>query len=227
MSPLTWKSILTGRYGSFRKYQWIDVEVTKASDARPESYKIRGESIRIVSEISTANEWRLRKEYVLPLRAHCMCCLRRERDLNGHPTLGVFRPKAIKRLLIEPDSLTWTDSQLQILRQSDLFDGAPPEELEKIPYVFKYEFHCDHEGCNGHTMSCTDWEMGESWRSWRTKYGDRWEEKFRQRYEVEMIQRNDTHFYVGTVHQHPSAWIIVGLFYPPRPTVPEDEGLFS
>jgi hypothetical protein len=22
------------------------------------------------------------------------------------------------------------------------------------------------------------------------------------------------HFYVGTVHQHPHTWIIVGLFYP-------------
>jgi hypothetical protein len=31
-----------------------------------------------------------------------------------------------------------------------------------------------------------------------------------------MINKNDTHFYVGTVHQHPDAWIIIGLFYPPR-----------
>jgi hypothetical protein len=31
-----------------------------------------------------------------------------------------------------------------------------------------------------------------------------------------MIQKNDTHLCVGTVHQHPDSWIIVGLFYPPR-----------
>ena len=67
-------------------------------------------------------------------------------------------------------------------------------------------------------MSCTDWEMGESWRSWKDKYGEQWEQKFRQRYETEMIERLDTHFYVGTVHQHPDAWIIVGLFYPPVST---------
>ena len=41
--------------------------------------------------------------------------------------------------------------------------------------------------------------------------------KFRQKYETEMIQKNDTHFYVGTVAKHPHTWIIVGLFYPPRP----------
>ena len=26
----------------------------------------------------------------------------------------------------------------------------------------------------------------------------------------------DTHFYVGTIHQHPGEWIVVGLFYPPK-----------
>jgi hypothetical protein len=58
--------------------------------------------------------------------------------------------------------------------------------------------------------------MGQSWRSWRDQYGDGWKDKFIQRYETEMIARNDTHFYVGTVHQHPHKWIIVGLFYPPK-----------
>jgi hypothetical protein len=46
-----------------------------------------------------------------------------------------------------------------------------------------------------------------------------WESKFRQRYEDEMINRYDTHFYVGTVHKFPASWIIVGLFYPPRPAM--------
>jgi hypothetical protein len=68
-------------------------------------------------------------------------------------------------------------------------------------------------------MLCTDWEMSESYRRWRNQYGTNWEAKFRQKYESEMIGKNDTHFYVGTVHQHPDAWIIVGLFYPPRPTM--------
>jgi hypothetical protein len=63
---------------------------------------------------------------------------------------------------------------------------------------------------------CTDWEMSESWREWRTRYGNQWEAKFRQRYERDMIERFDTHFFVGTLHQHPNRWIVVGLFYPPR-----------
>jgi len=63
---------------------------------------------------------------------------------------------------------------------------------------------------------CTDWEMGQSYRAWRREYGAKWEQAFRQRYEADMIGKYETHFFVGTLHQHPKNWIIVGLFYPPR-----------
>jgi len=66
---------------------------------------------------------------------------------------------------------------------------------------------------------CTDWEMAQSYRDWRRKYGDRWEAMFRQRYEREMIEKNDTHFFVGNIHQHPDNWLIVGLFYPQKPAI--------
>jgi hypothetical protein len=97
-----------------------------------------------------------------------------------------------------------------------MFQKKPDRELEKIPFSFRYEFRCAHDSCTGHKIVCTDWEMGESWRKWKAQYGDAWETKFRQRYETEMIEKYDTHFFVGTVHQHPGTWIIVGLFYPPK-----------
>jgi hypothetical protein len=67
-------------------------------------------------------------------------------------------------------------------------------------------------------MICPDWEMGQAYRSWRMEYGDQWEDKFRQKFEREMIDKNETHFFVGTIHKHPGSWIIVGLFYPPKTT---------
>jgi hypothetical protein len=63
--------------------------------------------------------------------------------------------------------------------------------------------------------------MGEAYRSWRKKYGEEWETKFRQRFEDEMMEKNDTHFFVGNLHQLPNAWIAIGLFYPPRETTRE------
>lgn len=205
----------------FRKYQWVEISVTKARDQRPESYKLDSSSIKIISDpLPTANEWQARKDIIFPLKAHCLCCIQNERDDKGYPTLGIFRPKVIERLIIKPETQTWTQRQLAILRQGHLFQRAPTVELEKIPYSFRYQFRCDEDSCSGHTMICTDWEMGESWRRWSKDYGAEWEAKFRQRYETEMIERYDTHFYVGTIHKHPSTWIIVGLFYPMKPKSP-------
>ena len=52
-------------------------------------------------------------------------------------------------------------------------------------------------------MSCTDWEMAQSYRSWRDEYEEEWETKFRMKYERQMIDILDTYFYVGTVHRYP------------------------
>jgi len=91
----------------------------------------------------------------------------------------------------------------------------PSRNWKRYHLSFTMTFHCPEPTCKGHTLMCTDWEMGESYRQWRSDYGDDWEEKFRQRYETEIIQKYDTHFYVGTVASHPNRWIVIGLFYPP------------
>jgi len=87
--------------------------------------------------------------------------------------LGFFRPKTIERLqvvaAVPPD---WTAAQLAILRQEHLFQKRPSRELEKIPFYFRYQFSCDDDTCTGHALMCTDWEMGESYRSWRQQYGE-------------------------------------------------------
>jgi hypothetical protein len=90
-----------------------------------------------------------------------------------------------------------------------------------------YEFSCNEEECRGHKLSCTDWEMAQAWRRWKNDYGANWEEKFRQKFEEEMINRFDTHFFVGTVRAHPKNWIIIGLFYPPRSHSPKTLSLFD
>lgn len=113
-----------------------------------------------------------------------------------------------------------------MLRQQHFFAEPPQEELEKLPHKFYYEFKCPEPTCRGHNAMCTDWEMGQSYRSWTARYGDKWEEKFRQRYETEVIHKFDTHFYVGTVSSHPNRWIVIGLFYPPREREPLQPALF-
>lgn len=202
----------------FRKYQHIEATVAKAqSDIRPESYKIDIDSIRILSDpIATNNCWKQRKAKVFPLLSNSLCWLYEQRNRNREPTLGFFKPKSITSLRVDPTTSNWTEAELASLRQYPLFGDTSQTQLEKLPYIFSYEFRCDSPGCSGHTLSCTDWEMGASYRSWKYKYGANWESKFRDKYETEMIFAKDTHFFVGTVRAHPDAWIIVGLFYPPK-----------
>jgi len=212
--PVPWRYLAAEE--QFRRYQWVEVIVEKASDPRPESYKLTQNGIKIISpQLSSDNEWHLRREIIEPLRAHCLCCLVKGRDTNGYPTLGVFKPRTIEKLIITSEDPSWTPAQQAILTQGHLFAEKPKQQLEKIPYKFQYRFLCDDAECKGHTLSCTDWEMAEAYRRWRDQYGEQWEEKFRQKFETEMINKFDTHFFVGTVHQHPGSWIIVGLFYPP------------
>ena len=187
----------------------------KASDPRPESYTVDLESIQVVSSVSSKQKWQARKDIVLPLEAPSLCWLRRERDEHKHPTLGVFKPKEIHRLVIEPDEEDWTPEEKQKLRQPNLFRQKPLIELKKLQYRFSYQFTCDDASCSGHQHSCTDWELGWAFIKWREKYGpELWEEKFRERFERDMIER-DTHMYVGTLGSHPHIWITIGLFYPP------------
>ena len=201
----------------FTKWQWINVDLIKAADTRPESYKINPDSITVGEAVGTQDGWRARRAIIEPLRGRSMCRIQHHRDQHGSPTLGVVRPFQIKRLIIEDaEERDWSPEQLAILKQDTLFQKAPEQTLQKIPLDFRYEFRCGDIDCKGHTMLCTDWEMGEAYRRWRTQYGANWESAFRNKFETEIIDKFDTHFFVGTVHQYPSRWIIVGLFYPPK-----------
>jgi hypothetical protein len=192
--------------------------VKASSDTRPESYKLNSETVKGGDKIGTSDTWRARRDLIKPLVRASMCEIHREQDRAGHPTLGVFRPGRIKRLVLESTDAEWSPQERTILGQDDLFRKTPTQTLEKIPFKFIYEFDCSDAQCKGHRMSCTDWEMAQAYRRWRRQYGDDWEARFRERFESDMIEKYDTHFFVGTVHKHPKNWIVVGLFYPPKRT---------
>jgi hypothetical protein len=97
-----------------------------------------------------------------------------------------------------------------------MYDKHPLRPLEKIPYKFSYKFTCNEPYCRGHKLICVDWELGQAYRQWKQKYRDKWEWAITNRFETDMILGYDTYFFVGTIHGHPGAWIIVGLFYPPK-----------
>lgn len=207
----------------FTKYQWIQVSAAKSSDHRPESYKVDLDSIRIISRpVGTEDGWRERRALLAPLQSRSLCELQANRP-QIKASLGFFKPRSITGFeIVAEESPNWSEAELNILQQTHMFADRPIETLEKIPYKFYYRFTCDQPGCHGHRLSCIDWEMGEAWRKWQTKYGPEWEAKFREKFDREMSAENDTHFFVGTTKAHPATWMIVGLFYPRRsPSEPQ------
>lgn len=200
----------------FRRYQWVEVDATKAGDKRPESYKINTDSIKILtSPITTKNKWEERKKILYPLLASSIEKLDDARECDK-TSLGFIKPKVIEKLIIQSTDPDWTELQKMKLERQDLFYRRPSKPLEKIPFDFKYIFRCDDKRCKGHTMKVNDWEICQAYRSWRERYGSKWENKFRLRFETEIIESKDTHFFVGTLFAHQNRWTITGLFYPPK-----------
>jgi hypothetical protein len=200
----------------FSKYQWIEVAATKSSDPRKESFEVDIDTLKILSDpLPPKNAWKARKEIILPLKAPSLCHLQRTRKQTGD-TLGIFKPRTIHKFVIESDTPDWTSAEREKLLQFSLYDKHPLKPLEKIPYKFSYRFTCDEPRCEGHKLICIDWELGQAYRQWKQKYGTKWEWAVINRFETDMILKYDTLFFVGTIHGHPSAWIIIGLFYPPK-----------
>lgn len=142
----------------FAKYQWIEADVTRpTNDPRPESFRLRMDSLRIGVTVPSVDNWRQRKDLIFPLKRPSLCGIVKARR-DGGPTLGIFQPARIKRLVItsakQPD---WTPDQRAILGQQLLgFETGPKTPLEKIPLEFRYEFTCAEAGCRGGIIYLTE-----------------------------------------------------------------------
>ena len=149
----------------------------------------------------------------MPMKADSMCWLQRERDLTQRPTLGLIKPREILSFRMEPEeNPEWSEAERLILRQSNMLREPPTHELEKIPFRFMFQYKCESDDCQSHRMMCSDWELGQLYRN--VRYGNDWKSRFQNR--IDEIIQCDLHFFVGTVSNHPSRWIIIGLWYPPR-----------
>jgi hypothetical protein len=111
-------------------------------------------------------------------------------------------------------------------RLQQRFDGTPDKnsaELDQIEHAFRYRWRCYGACCNEadsfHDMTCEDWELFESFRSWKNRYRteDELGQKLWQRFFKEMGDK-DLHFVLGTTSnpQQQQAPMIIGLVYPPR-----------
>lgn len=218
MYPITFRRLADNR---FKKYQVIEcLATTPRNDARPESLRVDQDSIRLVGEvIASSDRWR-RRMGLLPAPSRSLEAIRAANVADG-VSIGMFRPRGIRRLVKEP-AAPWTEKERSALRQQRLGLGDREirelDQLEQIPWKFSYELDCDATDCRGHKLRILDWELGQSYRRWSRSDPTRWEDMIRQKYERELPAR-DLHLVVGTLAAHPKTFVVIGLVYPPRPQV--------
>jgi hypothetical protein len=207
----------------FKKWEWIKAKVSKATDDhRPESYKIDVDTLERLESIKAAKDWQERKQWLEPHLVEDFEALEIRRQTTGE-TLGVVRPTKILGLdITQEKEAEWTEDEKIKLTREGLFDAPDVrarKPLRKLPFAFHYRYQCEDGPELRHKI--TDWEAGALYWNCVRLYGANWEEKFRQKLELELPSK-DLMFLMGTIHRFPNQWLIVGLIYPPKPkSVPQ------
>lgn len=199
----------------YKKYQWITADIKKhRQDPRPESYRVVSK-MKLGETIGTEDKWEKRKQYVLAQGTKTMCWLKRQQQKDI--SLGVVQIAPNIDFVWEETTREWNKTQTDYMRQIHLFDRQSQKPLEKIPYIFRYYYHCTESGCNGHKMQVTDWEIMALFRKMRDIHGEKEALlKVKERYLNHVCSpKRDTYFIVGTVFQY-GTWIIIGVFWPPK-----------
>ena len=223
MYPVNFRSL--AEYAKFKKWQFIEATwVRSTNDARPESRKVHQDSIRAGEFLKPGRGWGERMRWLEPLIDPSLETLKTEQLRTGK-SLGALRPKRVKRLIVRP-AIGWDAEATNELQQLSLQwteSSTPRGDLEQLPFDFLYEFECDDPACPAnHQMEIFDWELGQAYRNFRARYGERgWRDKLRRKYEHELPSR-DLILLLGTHHRWKS-WLIVGIVAPPKPKVRERE----
>lgn len=213
--------VFCDRETRFNRYDWIEADCEKSSDdRRKESYKVKSETIKVVGSINTDFNWAERSRYVLPLRSKNFS------ELNeSGASLGLVRPSEVLGLIrTKPsDGPLGNDVKNNRKAMQMMFDTEheathlrPVPVINEIDTYYRYRFKCKDEETI-HEIMCEDWELYESTRSWKDRYGtdDAVWEKICEKFFSVFTSKHDLHFFVGT-HFQWRTWVIIGIYYPPK-----------
>lgn len=209
----------------FRKYQELTARVIKPrGDRRPESWTPIQGSMVPGEVLGTDHGWARRRERVSSLGEVQMCDLveaNRSGSGPGTPSLGVVRPVGRPELEIttrdEVQLDKWRSRAEAIAARPSLFDdpAAKKAPFEVVPWRFRYLYRCAAASCNGHGQTIVDWEVNALWR--HVRHRPNWQDLMRQKFVDELwAEDRDTVLFVGNQEQHPHAFLVLGIFWPPR-----------
>lgn len=212
----------------FAKYQWVTLQVAKETrDLRPESYRVRIDSLMAGEKIpTTTDEWGKRAELVLKNPKWIFDSLEdlQMKQAEDRTSLGVVTPKEILGITIqdrtEESKETFEQKMSFLMRQSEaqkrqleMFEEYTPQEfkgLDFVPSRLKVRWKCYGKDCQTHHTQILDWEIIEAQR----KFGM---EKAKEHLENYLnLDERAIKFFMGNIHIYPTAFTIVGLWYPKK-----------
>jgi hypothetical protein len=220
------------------KYQRIRVHVIPSDEParRPESHHKEGAFKLLPSPLlrkGNKTPWYERSRLLLKAVTPNGMTGLRDKQGQHRTSLGIVRVKELIDFRITApldeiiEQADFRVSPQQTLTGKVLTEGS---KIDKVKHVFRYRWRCFGECCadgkNCHDTTCEDWELFQSFRSWRERYPYEKEflEKIREKYYDTMGQTN-LHFIMGTP-SHPvrqTSWMIVGLFYPHIKRIPDPD----
>lgn len=212
----------------FRKYQEISVSAFRnQSDRRPESWAPIDGSIKIGDTLGTDHNWSTRRQRVATLGEATMCdlvALNRKGSGPQTPSLAVIRtagPPTFRVTERDSEQLAeWRQRAEVAGSRKSLFDDPnnPKPDFEVIPWRFSYHYRCLATECRGHKQTIVDWEAVALYRKVQRSHD--WKERMRKKFEDELwAPSRDTVLFVGNQEQHPHAFLVLGVFWPPRSSV--------
>lgn len=213
----------------FKKYQWIEGDIQRADDKdpRPESYRIRPDTISLEGQIPTnRGDWSERESWIFHEQNlfDSVEALQEQRKVD-HTSLGLVKPAEI--LDIRPEEVPQEDrdkywERYEIAtRQHELpFEPAREKQVKPLgppDFRFKIEFRCADSECTGHAMSVLDWEVDALYHR---QLGEHLvpelaaEDVIEQLYRKVCTETQDTYFFLGNIARWHHVFTIVGLWYP-------------
>ena len=195
----------------FERFDLVEMTVTKASDPRPESYRVDEASIQLVEsgkKLSDEAKVQLWQPFIAPSLKDLYADNR-----DTARSLGIIRP--------DPGSVRFTArpaedadaadrdlaEQVRQMQQSSFLED-PLAPLEKPEFAFEYQFTS-----TGHPhgpMMIHDWEVQEAYRQYKRRYGEAASDYLQRMYGATIPARN-LHLIMGTMLAHPRTFIIIGL----------------
>lgn len=159
----------------FKSFQWIEADVAKhANDPRPESLRIRPDTITLGEHLTAADHPERRR--LLDRSPHLCLSVEELRDRydQRRTSLGIVKPKAVTGVRLarkaRDEEADWLQKEKELLAQQGLFE-RPPKPIDYIPVRFAVSWTCDDSRCSGHEMSLLQWGLHELYRKYRGQPG--------------------------------------------------------